>query len=648
MPETTPKHPAAHSPSNSLFANLRADLMRTLPFSRMALAHVDEFIAGARQAYFAPGEVLLEPGTGPVTHLYLVRHGSVTGKRAIADAQAALEYVPGDLFPVGAVLAQRAANARYVANEDTFCLLLAADAVQALAARSAPFAEFLNHRIEQILDASRRVLQANYTSQTLAEQSLEAGLGTLARKTPLSCTALTPLATALTEMQQRHVGSVVVVDAAGAPCGILTRHDIVGRVTLPQLPLSTAIGEVMSAPIHTLSTEHTLQDAALLMSRHGVRHVPVTAQGRLINIVSERDLFALQRLSLKQLSTQLRSAPDIAALKLLAAQIRRFARGLLGQGVHARQLTELISHLNDVLTHRLVQLVGSRRGLDLTQACWLAFGSEGRGEQTIATDQDNGLLFLANDAGRDRPAWLAFGREVNDALDACGYPLCKGNVMASNPACCLTPDEWQHSFGHWIANGSPQDLLNASIYFDLRTLSGNPALVQPLRDMITREAARVPRFLKQMADNCLTRRAALNWRGAIDTQELDGRDMFDLKLQGTAIFVDSARLYALAHGVPALATRARLEAVAPLLGVPPQEGQSWVSAFEFLQMLRLQLQLGPVQAAGAAAASISPQAQGNPNLIDMGTLNDIDRSMLKEACKVARRLQQRLELDYQR
>jgi CBS domain-containing protein len=237
---------------------------------------------------------------------------------------------------------------------------------------------------------------------------------------------------------------------------------------------------------------------------------------------------------------------------------------------------------------------------------------------------------------------------VNDALDACGYPLCQGNVMASNPACCLTPDEWQHSFGQWIANGSPQDLLNASIYFDLRALSGNPALVQPLRDTITREAARVPRFLKQMADNSLTRRAALNWRGAIDTQEVDGRNMFDLKMQGTAIFVDSARLYALAHGVPALATRARLEAVAPLLGVPPQEGQSWVSAFEFLQMLRLQVQLGPVHAAGDAADSTSPYAHGNPNLIDVATLNDIDRSMLKEACKVARRLQQRLELDYQR
>ena len=52
------------------------------------------------------------------------------------------------------------------------------------------------------------------------------------------------------------------------------------------------------------------------------------------------------------------------------------------------------------------------------QACWLAFGSEGRGEQTIATDQDNGLLFVSDDPERDRPRWLAFALEVNQALDA--------------------------------------------------------------------------------------------------------------------------------------------------------------------------------------------------------------------------------------
>jgi CBS domain-containing protein len=362
----------------------------------------------------------------------------------------------------------------------------------------------------------------------------------------------------------------------------------------------------------------------------------VTDQGRVVNIVSERDLFALQRLSLKQLSTQIRSAPDLASLEHLAKGIRRFAGNLLGQGVHARQLTELISHLNDVLTERLLHLVAERHGMDLSQACWLSFGSEGRAEQTVATDQDNGLIFASDTPDTDRPRWLALAREVNDALDACGYPLCKGNVMASNPACCLTVAEWQQRFAHWIEHGAPEDLLNASIYFDLRPLAGNQQLAQPLRDMLAHERARVPRFLKQMADNALRLRPPLNWRGALETQAVDGRAMLDLKLHGTALFVDAARLYALAHGLPALGTRARLEAAGPLMNVAAHESEAWVTGFEFLQMLRLQVQMGGVA------------TPANPNLIDTATLNDIDLRMLKETIRIARRLQQRMGLDYQR
>lgn len=634
-----PPHPDPPSAftSTSLIANLRLELMRALPFSRMQAAHVDRFIGGASQAYFAPAEVILEPGMGPVRELHFVRQGSVTGTRAVGASDAAVEYVAGDLFPVGAVLGQRAVTARYVANVDTFCLLLPADNVQALAALSAPFADFLQQRIVQFLGASRLALQAHYASQALAEQSLEAKLATLAPKAPLAVTASTALQEALSAMQQRHVGSVIVVDAAGAPCGILTRHDIVGRITLPQLPLTTPIASVMSTPVHSLDCASTLQDAALLMSQHGVRHVPVTRDGRLINIVSERDLFALQRLSLKQLGTQLRAAPDVATLKSLAPQIRRLAQSLLGQGVQARQLTELISHLNDVLTKQLVQLIAQARGMDLQLACWLAFGSEGRGEQTIATDQDNGLIFVSDAADRDRAGWLAFGAEVNDALDACGYPLCKGQIMAGSASCCLTGDEWRERFGQWIQHGAPQDLLNASIFFDLRALCGNLALAQPLRALIN--APHTPRFIKQLADNALQWPTPLNWRGAVDTQDVGGRARFDLKLQGTAIFVDVARVYSLAHGVPALSTRERLTAVAARLGVPLQEGQAWVSAFEFLQMLRLQVQIGAEPALGGSQ---------NPNLIDVSTLNEIDLRMLKETCKIARRLQQRLELDYQR
>jgi CBS domain-containing protein len=633
------------TPSSSLLGNLRIELMRVPPFALMAPAQVDRFIAQSAQAYFAPDEVVLSPDSGPVAALHLIRQGSISGRSGIADMTGTFEYVAGDLFPVSAVLAGRAVTATYTANEDTFCLQLPRAAVQALAAESAPFADFLNQRVLHILQLSRQAVQAASSSQTLAEQSLEARLATLERRTPLACTGDTPLADALGRMHAQRVGSVIVVDADGAPQGILTRHDILGRVTLAQQPLQAPIRSVMSAPIHTLTVQHTLQDAALLMSRHGVRHVPVTEAGRLVNIVSERDLFALQRQSLKQVSTQLRAAPDVAALRGLAGQIRRLARNLLGQGVQARQLTELISHLNDVLTTRLVQLVAQARGLDLSQACWLAFGSEGRGEQTVATDQDNGLIFVSDDPGRDRPAWLAMALEVNQTLDACGYPLCKGQVMAGNPACCLTPAEWLRRFGDWIAHGAPEDLLAASIYFDLRPLAGNLALAQPLRETIERDPARVPRFIKQMADNALRNRPPLNWRGGIDVVSIDGRATLDLKLRGTAIFVDAARLYALAHGLSAMGTRARLEAAAPLMGVSDHERAAWVRAFEILQTLRLQVQIGDDAHAESAADT---GHERNANLIDVDSLNHIDQRVLKEALRAARQLQQRIELDYQR
>ena len=620
-------------------AALRSELMRAAPFAQMDAAHVDRFIAASTLQHHAAGEVLLSPDSGVVKHLYCVRQGSVTGRRGVADAAGGFQFEPGDLFPMGAVVGARPVTATYTANENTQCLLLPVAQVQALAAESAPFADFLHRGVLKLLELSQRALQATYSMQAGSEQSLDTPLGHIARKQPAAVGADAPLSQALALMHERHVGSVLVLDAAGAAVGILTRHDIVGRVALPQVPLAAPIAQVMSAPVHSLAVDATGQDAALLMSRHGIRHVPVTEGGRVVGIVSERDLFALQRLSLRQVSTAIRGAQDVAGLAVAAQEIRRFARSLVGQGVGARRLTELISHLNDVLTERLVHLLATDAGMDLTRACWLAFGSEGRNEQTIATDQDNGLVFDSDDPQRDRPAWLAFARRVNDALDACGYPLCKGNVMASNPDCCLTADEWCARFAQWIDHGAPQDLLNASIYFDFRPLVGRTELAAPLRELLLGRAPQVPRFMQQMALNALNNRPPLNWLGGIDTQQVGEREVIDLKMHGTVIFVDAARLYALARGIGETGTRQRFEAVARVWQTEPRESEAWIGGFEFLQMLRLRVQM---ERTGV------PSGEGNPNLLPLDALNEIDRRVLKECLRVGRRLQQRMELDYRR
>lgn len=632
-PDATPL-PDALRPSGSLLAGLSEELRRHPPFNEMDPSHVAAFVAASRQAYYAPGETVVDPQAGPARELFFIRRGAVTGKRGLSEVSGgAFQYEAGDLFPISAVLAQRAPTTQYHATEDSFVLVIDAGHMRELAALSPPFGDFLNRRILRFLELSRAALQVAYSSQALAEQSLETPLAELGHKAPVSCAPHTPLREVLARMHEGRIGSMLVVDGAGAPIGILTRSDVLGRVALPQVPLQAPVSSVMVQPVHSLPHDASAQDAALLMSTHGIRHVPVTREGRLVGIVSERDLFALQRLSLKQLRSSIRGATDVPMLRVVAHDIRRFARTLLGQGVQARQLTALIGHLNDALTARLIELLAGRHGLSLDGCCWLALGSEGRSEQTIATDQDNALI---RPEGSEAAPYLALAREVNQALDDCGYPLCKGGVMAGNPQLCLTLSSWRERFADWIEHGSPKDLLNASIFFDFRALAGDPALAQALRAEVVEHARTTPRFLKQLALNGLERAVPLNWLGNIDTEALEGHDTLDLKLQGTAIFVDVARLYALAHGVAATNTRERLAAVGPLLGVPAREAEAWVGGFDYLQLLRLHAQLD-----GTTVGA-------NPNRIAVDTLNDIDRRILKETLRVLRTLQQRLRLDYER
>lgn len=622
--------------SHSLVQNLRQQLMRVLPFSKMAVADVDYFLRYSVENYFAPDELILSPADGVPKNLYLIRQGRVSGRRLIPGfEEMGFELAAGELFSVSACYANRPVTSKYVAVEDCFCLAFPVGQMHELAKQSKPFSDFLNNRILKLLEESRTALRNSFASQALTEQSLESPLGDLVLKKPISVLPDTPLRDALQLIHDKKVGSVLVVDQAGTIAGILTRYDVLSRVTLAQMSLDTPISTVMSEDVKTLSVDDTAETAGLIMSRHHIRHLPVLRGKEIIGIISERDLFSLQRLSLNNISSAIRLADDVVDLKECASNIRKFARNLLGQGVQARQMTTLISHLNDVLTARLIELFAKRHHLDLECFAWIALGSEGRGEQTIATDQDNALVFIDTQS-KEKEQYLAFASDVNKALDQCGYPLCKGNVMASNPELCISQQEWLQRFERWIDQGNPEDLLKASIFFDFRALAGNESLLKPLREYVTKRALATPRFIKLLAENSLTWKVPFNWFGSLETKELDGKKIIDIKMQGTAIVVDAARIYALANGIEAINTRERLAAVGRALNVTEAESKGWIASFEYLQTLRLAAQID--------GHSIG----GNPNAVDVEQLNSVDKTILRESLSKVRNLQQQLELDYVR
>jgi CBS domain-containing protein len=373
------------------------------------------------------------------------------------------------------------------------------------------------------------------------------------------------------------------------------------------------------------------------MARAGVGHVVVTdAEGRLAGIVSQNDVFAAQRVGVKEIADEMQAARGVDALRGAAAAIRRLTDALLAQGVGAETLTHYVSTLNDLLAIRVAELTADELELPPVPICWIALGSEGRLEQTFSTDQDNGIVFDADarDADAMRAALLPFARAVNDRLDACGFPLCRGNVMAGNAAWCLTLDEWRRTFRRWIEVPEQPAVLNATIFFDLRPIYGQAGLAERLRASVLAAARERPVFLRHMAESALACRPPLGVvRDFVLERSGEHRHTLDLKTSGSRLFVDAARVLALAHGVPHTSTAERLRAVDDRAPFAPGRLAAIIDAFHFVHLLRLRSQRAP---AGARA----------PNRVDPDALNELERHTLKEAFRQARNLQTRLAVDF--
>lgn len=606
-------------------------LVRYAPFSEMGEDALARLLANARVSYHAHGETLIAAGAA-VSECWMVLQGQVRGERSGDSAFAALELTTGEVFPVGALLTGRPAISRFYAEEELFALRVPAADFVAATQHCAVLADFCDRRLTFLLERSRRALQASYLAHESTDQQLPKPLSALVRRTPLSVTRDVPIREALKRMQDAAVGSIVIVDGAQKPIAIVTERDIIPRVVLADTSIDAPVMTIATPGVSTLAADATAVDAALLMAEHGFRHVVlVDATGALSGIVSERDLFALQRHTLTGVSGEIGRAGTVAQLAVCAADARQLARNLIAQGVEALTMTRFVSRLNDQITQRLLNLISAKHGLSADDGCWLALGSEGRHEQTISTDQDNALI-LGPHCNKDRA--LAAAHEVNEALAQCGFPLCKGNIMASNPAFALTVGEWRAQFATWTERGDPQSLLQANIFFDLRPLWGDAALATAVQQGVLVRAAANERFLKQLAHNALAVEPPLNWLGNLSaTADVNGERVIDLKRFGVRPFVDAARVLALAHAVPATNTVERLQTLATQGKLNAREVTEWNDAFSFVQGLRMRAQ------------ERSRMADA-PNAIAISHLSPMDARILKECFRQARKLQQRLAVDY--
>ncbi len=438
-------------------------------------------------------------------------------------------------------------------------------------------------------------------------------------------------------MTSASINSLLVM-LQGKALGIITSTDLVTKVLVNEENRVVQVKELMTPEMVTIEGDEPIFEGLMLMIQHKISHLVVTESGVPTGVVSEWDWMTFQQRHPASLFQAIESGDSYQTVARLRKEALALIEQLFLEEGRADSLTWLVTEINDRVTARIIELALEKmmeagRGEPPSGFAWISMGSEGRKEQTVSTDQDNGLIF-ENVAQKDleltRKWFLEFAEMAVSGLELCGFPRCKGNTMAVNPELCLSENEWHTVFVRILSNPDPYALLKASIYFDFRCLFGRRELVSLLWENLIGKIQRSRAFLRHMAGNCIEA-----GRPPIHTVEWKMRRMFrigqrhiDLKRQAMTPLVMSVRTLALGAGITETHTLDRINSLVEKKQIPETFGDSLNSAYDFIMLLKIRRNLAANETVGNSG-----------NLIHPRHLNPLQFKFLEESLKVIYDLQ---------
>ena len=621
----------------SLISLLRAHS----PFKQMVEQDLAYLLENSVLNYYPTGTVVTAPEDGRAGRFFIVKQGSIRGERnpeGADEAHHAFEIGPGECFPLAALVGDRATRTRHVASSDSFCLSCPRAVFAEVLRRSAPFRDYCLRGVSSLMDEVQREAKSQAQLSLSDQFSLDTRVGDLVQRKPVTCSPETSTLEAIRIMEREGIGSVAIIDETRHPLGIFTLRDIRRVVATDVDALNAPVSEHMARNPEGLQRSATTFEAAMLMARNHFGHALIIDRGKLSGVLSERDLFSLQRVNLVHIARTLANAPTISDLAAMQSEVRKLTETMIAHGATAEQITHLITLLNEYSTRQCIRLCIKEHGDPGVEFSWLCFGSAARREQTLLTDQDNGILFKPGKLTIDdaRQKLLPLAEKINQALAQCGFLLCPGNIMASNPKLCLAESEWKDWFSHVIRAATPENLLSSSIFFDLRLQWGDSEAVERVREHLLETIQANALFQRMMAEAALQRRPPLNMFNRFVIRKEGGFEGVDIKKEGIAPFTDAARILALANGIVETGTMERLRALAEVGALEKGDVGAWDEAVQFLQLQRLRGHL-----------DCPKEGRDLSNLISPEHLNDLDSRILKEAFRQCQRLQRKLAFSYQ-
>jgi CBS domain-containing protein len=590
------------------------------PFDRLTHDEINVLRAVLDIGYFRPGEVIVERNSCS-DHLHVVIKGSVE-ERDDDDVEAILG--PKDSFDARAVV-HGSAGERFIAAEETLCYLAPRSTILTLIQRNPGFAAFFYSEISRKLEGYSRRQGPGGVDSVLRARVRDA------RTHPaVFIDGSETIEAAGRLMRDRDNNALFVHD--GERIGIVTGMNLSKAIVLDRRPLDAPVRSICHFEVVSVEQDDFIFEALILMTRHNKRRLAVHANGGFVGVLEDIDILGLVAGNSQLVPGRIDRAQSIDDLAQAAQDIQRQVERLASERVRVEAIAEITSDLNRRLFTKLFEMVSPPSIRDA--GCLMIMGSEGRGEQTVRTDQDNGLLLAAPVLTADL---ASFRSTFTEALERFGFPACPGNVMIHNPQWSQPIEDFIRQIKTWIMTPDEFSAMNLGIFFDAVAVAGQPDLVQRAKaamiEMMRGESAYLAhfaRYIDQFAG------ASTGMLTSIMVSVGVGTDLIDIKKTGTFPIVHGIRTLSIERGITVTATTRRIEALVADGVLGADLGRELASALSYFMEIRLRTQLRAVKTRQSEMESI----------VRLSELSTSDRDLLREAFRVVKRFREVIRYRY--
>ncbi|MEJ2156356.1 MAG: putative nucleotidyltransferase substrate binding domain-containing protein [Desulfobacteraceae bacterium] len=614
------------------------------PFSFLPDEAVDKAADGLSVVFYTKGTILFSQGRSRVGHLYILQKGSAeryyeqSGQKSLQDI-----LTEGDVYGGISILLNDGLSVRTLeVTEDAYFYLLPKDIFLEICEAHEVFSDFFTDTFgKRMMDKSYAAIIARTTAPPEeVPQLFNQPIDQIANRATVFGTPDMTIQQVAMRMKEENSTYLIIPSDDPQSAGIITESDLTRKVIAQGYDILRPSTEVMSSPLRTITGQSMVSEALMAMMAHDVKHLAVTGDGgHIIGVVSNRELISAQGQSPLFLLRSISRSESLEDIIAQHGKLPGIVKGLISSGANARNINRMITTVSDSILKKVMTMVMDEMGPPPVSFAFMILGSEGRGEQTLKTDQDNAIIFddvSEAELPEISTFFLEVGKRACTMLDQIGYALCGGDVMAQNPNWCQPLSKWMTYFLQWIHAAEPEDLLQASIFFDFRCGYGDGQLVDSLRDHLHGAIGRWSGFLRHMTENALYFKPPLGFfRNFVVESKGEHRDAFDIKSAMMPI-VDFARVYALKNGITATNTLDRLALLQDKGSITQEEYIEMEKAYSFLMQLRLTRHV-----TAATEHHKKPDNFINPKL-----LSRIEQTMLKEIFKRVEKFQGKMQFDF--